>query len=135
MIKVLAFIVSSFIITLYGCKDKKVEVTIANRSNSNIDSVLFPLTNSKWENIQPGQHKKDFVDVSDVDSWHEGALPLLIYQGTKKIVWSWASHDFSQFSDHEEYYVFDHGINTADVPLQKPEFLKIIVISSQARNL
>ncbi|MGZ8537452.1 MAG: hypothetical protein ACXWV9_04265, partial [Flavisolibacter sp.] len=96
------FIFSTLLITFFSCKDTKVEVTITNRSNSNIDSVLFPLTNSKWLNIQPGQFKKDLIDVSDVDSWHEGRLPLLIYQGSKKIVWSWGLHDFSQFNDREK---------------------------------
>ena len=129
MIKVLAFIVSCFIITFYGCKDKKVEVTITNRSDSNIDSVLFPLTKSKWINIPPGKSKKDFVDVSDVQSGHEGLLPLLIYQGSKKINWSWGFHDFGYFNEKERYYVFENGINTVDVPLRKPDTLTIIFIN------
>jgi hypothetical protein len=126
----LSLIFFSLVVTCSSCENAKVvELTITNRTNSVIDSVLFPLTNIKWETIEPGKFKKAKIDLSNVDASRKGMLPLLIFQGSKKIEWSWALHDFGQFSDKESYFLFDNGININDQPLVSPKVLTVALIN------
>ena len=129
------------LISCFGCSgqeaSKRITINLTNRSNTAIDSVAFPHNRLVLKDRITKNETKTFeVDVSGVDTKTEGRLPVIVFTGNMKFRAAWGFHDWGDFVKKDEhFYIFDNGINSVDIPLQKPAVLEIIIINKTTNKI
>lgn len=121
-----------FFCSCYG--QSSTTLKFVNKSQSEIDSiVILKPDRVKFGNLSVGREYSKSVANVLINTNHEGAFSFIVYLKGRALTGSWGFHDFGMLgSTSETFYIFDHGINTTDKPLEKPKDFKVYFYNASA---
>jgi hypothetical protein len=131
MIKILSIFL---LIGYIGCKGSDtVHVTINNKSNVIIDSVVIPSHLSYHFAIGSGTSKTLPVNLDRKDLSSKGAFAIYIYQKGKRTITEFGFHDFGKVDRlAENIFVFDHGLSGTNKAPEMPAVFKLYIFSKDS---
>jgi sRNA-binding regulator protein Hfq len=116
-----------FIVLFCSCYGQNTtRLTFVNNAKFDIDSiVVLKPARINFEKLSIGQQYSKKVQDVLINTSREGAFPFTVYINGQAFSGTWGFHDFGMLvSTSETFYIFDHGINTTDKPLEKPKDFK-----------
>lgn len=127
-----------FIVLFCSCYGQNTTtLTFVNKAKFDIDSiVVFKPDRINFEKLSIGQQYSKKVQDVLINSSREGAFTFTVYINGQAFSGTWGFHDFGMLgSTSETFYIFDHGINTTDKPLEKPKDFKIYFYNASTKPI